>query len=546
MFQLSKWKIIPVFAVVLLGIVFSLPNILPDGVRKSLPGFIPSSPMVLGLDLQGGAHLVWEVDRKELKNELLKQLIGDIRHVLRNEAKARYSGLGKKSADSVAVQIKDPARVEAVRPALQRVTTSSSSGAAGLMNQTLGFGGGGATRLYNLSVDGTRFTFTFNEAGLNAKIGQAIEHILKILNDRINSLGTTEATIQRQGVDRILIQYPGLKDPARLIKLVGRTAKLNFQLECDSQPTQEGQRPPLDCEALPMKEQGGRSMWVKTNRSDVVSGENLVDAQPGFDSRNGQPIVTFRFNTKGGIRFGELTRKNVHRRFAIVLDGEIMSAPTIQTAILGGSGQISGSFSVNEVNDLAIVLRSGALPAKLIIVERRIVGPSLGRDSVEAGLWASIVGLIAILVFMVLTYGLFGWFANLALLVNLSLLVGVLSALGATLTLPGIAGIVLTMGMAVDSNVLVFERIREEMQAGRGPLNSIEIGFQRALATILDSNFTTFIAAVVLFGLGSGPVKGFAVTLGLGIITTVFTAYTVTRLIVAIWVYWKRPKVVPL
>lgn len=543
MFQLSKWKSIPIIAVVFLGVLFSLPNVLPDNIRKNLPGFIPSSPMVLGLDLQGGAHLVWEVDKKELKAELLRQLIGDVRNVLRNEVKVRYSGLGKKSNDTVTVQIKDPAKVAAVTKALQRVTTASTSG---FSNLTQGFGVNAASRLYDMSVDGTRFTFTFNEAGLNVKIGQAIQHILKILNDRINSLGTTEATIQRQGVDRILIQYPGLKDPKRLIDLVGRTAKLNFQLECDSQPTAKGQRPPLDCEALAMKEQPGQVMWVKTNRSDVVSGENLVDAQPGFDQRNGQPIVTFRFNTKGGIRFGELTRKNVKRRFAIVLDGEIMSAPTIQTAILGGSGQISGSFTTAEANDLSIVLRSGALPAKLVIVERRVVGPSLGRDSVQAGLWASIIGLIAILVFMVLTYGLFGIFANMALLANLSLLVGVLSALGATLTLPGIAGIVLTMGMAVDSNVLVFERIREELRAGRGPLNSIETGFQRALATIIDANFTTLIAAIVLFGLGSGPVKGFAVTLGLGIITTVFTAFTFTRMVVAFWVYVKRPKTVPL
>lgn len=541
MFQLSKWKTIPILLTVLLGIVFTSPNLVSKEIRDAyFPEFL--HPLVKGLDLQGGTHVMLEVDSKKFKTELLKQLVGDIRNVLRNEVKVRYTGLGVKPGGAVAVNIKNPADVDKVVSALQRLTVDDS---ANTLTPSLGFGGP-AAKLYGMKVEGTRITFSFVQAGLNAKIGSAVDAIIRILGDRINSLGTTEPTIQRQGADRIMVQVPGLDNSARLIAVVSKTAKLKFQLACDTQPARTGERPPLDCEAWPRKENPATSMWVQTSRRAVVSGEHLVDAQPGFDQRNGEPIVTFRFDTKGGVAFGELTRNNVHRQFAIVLDGVVVSAPVIQTAILGGSGQISGNFTVPEANDLALVLRSGALPAELVVVEERSVGPSLGKDSVKAGFMASVIGLIAILVFMVISYRLFGIFANLALIANLFLLVGVLSGIGATLTLPGIAGIVLTMGMAVDSNVLVFERIREEIGAGRGPLNSIEIGFQRAFATILDANITTFIAAAVLFALGSGPVKGFAVTLGLGIMTTVFTAYTFNRLIVAIWVARTRPKTVPL
>jgi len=541
MFHISKWKSIPILLTILLGVVFTSPNLVTDSVRKD---YFPEmlQPLVKGLDLQGGTHVVLEVDGKKFKTELLKQLIADLRHSLRNVVKVRYTGLGLKSGSAVSVNIKDIADVEKVLPELRRLTLDTTGAGIG---DAMGFGGP-AANIYDMTVEGSRITFTFVTAGLNAKIGSAIKAIVKILGDRINSLGTTEPTIQRQGVDRILVQVPGLQNSQRLINILGQTAKLKFQLECDTQSTGAGQRPPLNCEAWPRQENPAQTMWVQTGRNEVVSGELLVDAQPGFDQQNGQPIVTFRFNTKGGVAFGELTRKNVGRQFAIVLDGVVMSAPVIQTAILGGSGQISGDFTVPQVNDLSLVLRSGALPAELTIVEQRSVGPSLGADSVSAGFNASVIGLIAVLVFMLLSYRLFGIFANLALIANLFLLIGILSALGATLTLPGIAGIVLTMGMAVDSNVLVFERIREEIRAGRGPLNSIEIGFQKALATILDANITTFIAAVVLFGLGSGPIKGFAVTLGLGILTTVFTAFTFNRLVVAFWVARSRPKTIPL
>jgi protein-export membrane protein SecD len=295
-----------------------------------------------------------------------------------------------------------------------------------------------------------------------------------------------------------------------------------------------------------MRESAEQKMWVQTASAATVEGEDLTDAQPNFDSRTNEPVVSFRFNQKGALRFGRLTQENVGRPFAIVLDNSVVSAPVINEPILGGTGQISGRFSSQEATDLAIVLRSGALPAKLTAVEERSVGPSLGSDSIRAGVIASVIGLIGVFVFMIVSYGLFGIFANLALVANLAFLMGILSVMQATLTLPGIAGIVLTMGMAVDSNVLVFERIREEWRSGRSTLSAIESGFIKAFGTILDANLTTLLACLVLFGLGSGPIRGFAITLALGIFTTVFTAYTLTRFIVAMWVKQWRPKAVPL
>ena len=295
-----------------------------------------------------------------------------------------------------------------------------------------------------------------------------------------------------------------------------------------------------------MRDNSEQKMWVQTASSATVEGEDLTDAQPTFDSRTNEPVVSFRFNQKGALRFGRLTQENVGRPFAIVLDNLVVSAPVINEPILGGTGQISGRFTSQESTDLAIVLRSGALPAKLTTVEERSVGPSLGSDSIRAGIVASIIGLILVVVFMIVTYGLFGIFANLALIVNLALLLGILSVMQATLTLPGIAGIVLTMGMAVDSNVLVFERIREEWLSGRSLLSSIEAGFTKAFGTIIDANVSALLACLVLFSLGSGPIRGFAITLALGIFTTVYTAYTVTRYIVALWIRYRRPKEVPL
>jgi protein-export membrane protein SecD len=529
----SRTKTIATLAVLALCFLLALPNALPARVRAMLPLF--NGPVVLGLDLQGGSHVLLEVDQATLKEQYAKQLIGDIRQALRGQ-KIPYSGLGR-SGDNVTVRITDPSRLEAAMSELRKLVQP--------INTSL-FGSGNSTKQYDIRQDGDQIIFSFTAAGLEYKIGRAIEQSLDIVGKRINAIGTTEPIIQRQGVDRILVQVPGLQDPSRLKDLLGQTAKLQFRLLCDSQPTSATDRPSADCEALPDQKQANQIYWVQTSSRATVDGEDLNDAQPAFDSRNSEPIVSFRFNQQGALKFGQLTRDNVGRPFAIALDNKVVSAPRINEPILGGSGQISGRFTTQEATDLAIVLRSGALPARLSVVEERSVGPSLGSDSIRAGIIASIIGLITVLLFMVVCYGLFGVFAVIALVAHLMMIIGIMSFFGITLTLPGIAGLVLGMGMAVDSNVLVYERIREEMKLGRSVIGAIETGFRMAFGTIFDSNVTTLIAAVVLFGLGSGPIRGFAVTLALGILTTIFTAFTLTRLIVATWVRMARPKVVPL
>ena len=377
---------------------------------------------------------------------------------------------------------------------------------------------------------------TVPQAAITERIRQSVEQSIQIIEKRVNELGTVEPLIQRQGVDRILVQVPGLQDPTRLKEILGKTAKMDFRMVDTSispEQAQQGRLPP-ESELLPNAQPPKTPIVIK--KQVLVSGGDLTDAQPGFDQRTSEPIVSFKFNTSGARKFAQATSENVGLPFAIVLDNEVISAPVIREPITGGQGQISGGFTVQQANDLAILLRAGALPAPLTIIEERTVGPGLGQDSIEAGELASYVGAILVIVFMLLTYRLFGFFANVAVMINVAMIFGILSLLNATLTLPGIAGVVLTVGIAVDSNVLIYERIREELRAGRSPISAIDAGFTRALATILNSNITTFIAAAVLFWVGTGPVRGFAVTLGIGIITTVFTAFTVTRLIVAMWV----------
>ena len=535
MLHFSKFKAIAVAAVVVLATLFAMPNLMSEATRNSLPGFVPNRSVTLGLDLQGGSHVLLEVDANSLKEGLSKQLVGDIRLKLR-DGKIRYAGL-KRTPDGASVTISDAGQVDQALTLLRELSQPVDVGM---------FGQGGQVQEFDVVRDGQTISINVSQGGLDSRIGRAVQQSLEIIGRRINALGTTEPTIQRQGVDRIVVQVPGLQDPTRLKSLLGQTAKLSFQLLCDQQPQAAGETVPLGCEQMPERSNADVLYWVQTSRSATVDGEDLNDAQTGFDQRTNEPVVNFRFNTAGAQRFCRLTQANVGRPFAIVLDSKVVSAPRINEQICGGSGQISGNFTVEEANDLSIVLRSGALPARLTIVEERTVGPSLGSDSVNAGMVASVIGFAGVLAFMFVSYGLFGLFAIAALMVNLLIIIGALSVLGATLTLPGIAGIVLTMGMAVDSNVLVFERIREEVANGRSPLNAIETGFKMALGTILDANITTLIAAVILFGMGSGPVRGFAVTLGIGILSTVFTAYTVTRLIIAWWVKVRRPKTVPL
>jgi preprotein translocase subunit SecD len=469
------------------------------------------------------------VDTAAVRKEQTQALLDDVRRTLR-DARIGYTGLAVRNN---AVEV----RLRQVSDAPQAMTKLNE-----LSRPLSGILATAGQRSLELTQNGDLIRLTPTEPAILERIRQAVEQSIQIIDRRVNELGTVEPLIQRQGVDRILVQVPGLQDPTRLKEILKTTAKLDFRMVDDSVPADQIQNAPPDSELLRNKEGGN----ILVKRAVSVSGADLVDAQPGFDQRTSEPVVNFRFNSNGARRFAQISQENVGKRFAIVLDNEVISAPVIREPILGGSGQISGSFTVQSANDLSILLRAGALPAPLTIEEERTVGPGLGQDSIQQGKTSSYVGAALVVIFMFVTYGLFGLFANVAVAVNVAMIFGVLSLLNATLTLPGIAGIVLTVGIAVDSNVLIYERIREEVRAGRSPINAIDAGFTRALATILDSNITTFIAAAVLFFIGTGPVRGFAVTLGIGIVTTVFTAFTLTRLMVSYWVWWKRPQHVPI
>jgi protein-export membrane protein SecD len=378
---------------------------------------------------------------------------------------------------------------------------------------------------------------TVTDAAVNDRVRRAVDQTIEVLRRRVDALGTTEPNIQRQGADRVLVQVPGLQDTNRLKEILGTTAKLEFRLVADPGAN------PGDVDNLDQTDQPGK---IPVEKRVMVEGEDLTDAQPGFDQRTGEAVVNFRFNIRGGQRFGEVTSANIGKPFAIVLDNKVISAPRILGPITGGSGQISGRFTVEQANNLSILLRAGALPAKLTIVEERTVGPGLGQDSIDAGKRAAYVAAVLVVCYMLITYGVFGIFADLALAVHVAMIFAGLVLLQATLTLPGIAGIVLTIGMAVDANVLIYERIREEARNGRSVVSALDAGFNRAFATIIDSNSTMMVAAVILYFLGSGPVKGFAVSLGLGILTSVVTAVTMTRMMIALWYRFARPSRLPI
>jgi preprotein translocase subunit SecD len=534
MLHYSRFKKAVILLTTLVVCAFAIPNFFPQEMVQRWPKWAQRH-IVLGLDLQGGSHLLLEVDSNAVRKERVEALRDDVRRVLR-ETRIGYTGLTVRG-NAVEVRIREGADMAQVLTKLRE------------LSQPLGgiLSGSGQRTVEVADLGGGLFRLTVSEPAINERIRQAVDQSIQILERRINELGTVEPLIQRQGADRILVQVPGLQDPTRVKEILGKTAKLSFRMVDQSMsPEQatEGRAPP-EAELLRGSQRDGGQPYLIEKRV-VVSGEDLTDAQPGFDQRTTEPIVTFRFNSKGAQSFGRATQENVGRPFAIVLDNEVISAPVIREPIIGGSGQISGNFTVEQANDLAILLRAGALPAPLTIIEERTVGPGLGQDSIEKGKLASYVGSVLVIAFMIATYGLFGIFATIAVAVNVAMIFGILSLLNATLTLPGIAGIVLTVGIAVDSNVLIYERIREEVRHGRSPITAIDAGFTRALATILDSNITTFIAAAVLFFIGTGAVRGFAVTLGIGILTTVFTAFTLTGLIVAAWVRWRRPQRVPI
>jgi preprotein translocase subunit SecD len=533
MLYFSRWKALAIILTALVVCLCAVPNFFPEARVKTWPVWAQRH-LVLGLDLQGGSYLLLEVDSNYVKKEKLDQVRDDVRRVLR-EAKIGYTGLVGRT-DYVEVRISKDTDAPTALTKLRELSQPLGGllGSSGQRSLEVSDAGGGLIRL------------TVPQAAITERIRQTIEQSIQIVERRVNQLGTVEPIIQRQGTDRILVQVPGLQDPTELKRILGKTAKMEFRMVDNTVPPDQATqgRIPADSDLL-MSAQTPKVPYV-IKKQVLVSGGDLTDAQPGFDQRTNEPIVSFRFNTAGSRKFAQATSENVGQPFAIVLDNEVISAPVIREPITGGSGQISGSFTVQQANELALLLRAGALPAPLTVIEERTVGPGLGQDSIEKGELAAYIGSIMVIVFMLVTYRLFGVFANVAVAINVAMIFGVLSLLNATLTLPGIAGIVLTVGIAVDSNVLIYERIREELRGGRTAISAIDAGFKRALPTILDSNITTFIAAAVLFYIGTGPVRGFAVTLGIGIITTVFTAFLFTRLIVAGWVRWKRPQSVPI
>ena len=531
---LTRWP--PTLGIILTALIVCLcavPNFFPEAQVKTWPAWAQRR-LVLGLDLQGGSYLLLEVDSNDVKKSRLNQVREDVQRTLRT-ARIQYTGLAVKG-DAVEVRItKDtdpPSALSKLRELSQPLGGLLSGGAQRDLDVT--DAGNGVIRL------------TIPEAAMNDRLRKTIEQSIQIVEKRVNELGTVEPLIQRQGNDRILVQVPGLQDPTHLKEILGQTAKMEFRMVDTSVPPDQAQAGPVPPDSERLMSTSNPPVPSIVKKQVLVSGGDLTDAQTGFDQRSGEPVVNFKFNTAGSRKFAQATTENVGQPFAIVLDNKVISAPVIREPITGGQGQISGNFTVQSANDLAVLLRAGALPAPLTVVEERTVGPGLGQDSIAKGELAAYVGAILVIVFMLLTYRLFGVFANIAVMINVAMIFGVLSLLNATLTLPGIAGVVLTVGIAVDSNVLIYERIREELRNGRNAISAIDAGFTRALATILDSNITTFIAAAVLFMIGTGPVRGFAVTLGIGIVTTVFTAFTLTRLIVAWWVHWKRPKTVPI
>ncbi|KRB40095.1 MAG: protein translocase subunit SecD [Pseudomonadota bacterium] len=532
MMNLSRWKVAAVVLSVIFGVLFTLPNVLPQSVRDSLPAFLPKQTLNLGLDLQGGSQLLLEVDTDALRAERLTNLVEDVRTQLR-EANIPFAELRQVNGE-VTVLINDPAQVNT---AVNKLRTSVGAALAGVP---------GGRDVAISSTGGGRIRLAFVPEALNAEAAKAVDQSIEIIRRRIDELGTREPTIVRQGVNRILVQAPGESDPERLRAVIGQTAKLTFQMVDDSVTPEEAAagRIPPGSEALPSADGSVGSYLVK--KRALVTGEMLTDAQQAFEPQTGQPVVSFRFNSQGARRFGDATAQNLGKRFAIVLDGKVISAPVIQSAITGGSGQISGSFTPQSANELAILLRAGALPAPLNVEQQSTVGAELGADSIRAGVISLAIGGVAIIVFIVLAYGLFGVFAAIALIVNVLMILGIMSFTQATLTFPGIAGLILTLAVAVDANVLIYERIRDEAHAGRTPMSALEHGYSRALVSILDANITSAISALIMFQFGSGAIRGFAWTLLIGVITSVFTAVIITQVLIGFWFRAKKPKELPI
>lgn len=514
MYKLSRSRVIIILAICLIGIFFAVPNLFRDS--KKLPSWW--QPVNLGLDLQGGSNLLLQVKIDDVLKERMGTIEDSVRQIMR-ENKIRYAQLSS-DEEAVKVKIENQASRDKARSLFPKIDEGIV-----VENGEDGF-----------------LLVKYSDVAVNQLKLKIVDQSIEIVRRRIDELGTKEPVIQRQGTDRIVVQLPGLQNPEEVKHLLGKTAKLSFHLVDSSSSVADARRGKLSNTSRLINGSSGSVYVIK--RKPVVGGENLIDANVSF--QEGAPVVSFKFDAIGGKRFGEATTNNIGEHLAIVLDNEVLSAPTIQTAITGGSGVITGSYTTESANELALLLRSGALPAPLEVLEERTVGAGLGADSISEGVTASLIGLAAIVIFMVAAYGLFGVYTTLTVFINLFLMLGALSLMGATLTLPGIAGIILTIGMAVDANVLIFERMREEVKAGRSTKDAAEAGFTEAWATIVDSNLTTLVAAFVLFYFGTGPVRGFAVALAIGIATSMFTSVTVTRLIIAWWIARFKPKKLPI
>ena len=527
MLDFPRWKVWFVSLLCLAGIAFAIPSLLPQSAPAALRSVLPSAHVNLGLDLAGGSHLLLEADPSAVAKQRLEGMEETIRTEMRRASPRIEIGDISTSGGRLSFMVRNPAQVDAAVEIARNQT------------QPVGLGG---QRTWNVDVvDSTRIVMQPSEAGLDEALQSAMDTAREVVYNRVDPDGTREVTVVRQGGDRILVQVPGLQDPEGLKALLGRTARLEFKLVDLSASAEQlaAGRAPVGSQVLPYPDgPGGR---IAVQRRVMVSGDQLIDAQQAFDQTTNEPVVNIRFDGAGGRRFAQVTQQNVGKPFAIILDDIVISAPNINEPILGGSAQISGSFTVESANDLSIALRSGKLPVELKVIEERTVGPDLGADSIRLGIIAGTVGTIGVLLFMLVAYGRFGFYANIALVLNVVLIIGIMAIFNATLTLPGIAGFVLTIGAAVDANVIINERIREEYQRGRTIIQAIEHGYKEAQTAIFDANITNVIAGALLYYFGSGPVRGFAVVMLIGIVTSVFTAVTVTRMFVSLWLGRKRP-----
>jgi len=525
MLDFPRWKIWLVTLTLVVGVYYAVPSFLPERVTQAMPAWL--APQVnLGLDLAGGSQLLLEAET----SGVARQRLENMEDVLRRDMRGNGIRIAEVSTSGGALSflVREPGQVqEATRLARN-------------LAQPTAFGG---AREWDLQIEGNRIVMSQTEAGLNEAIDQAMEVARDVIDRRINALGTLEPTIIRQGSTRIVVQVPGMQDPESLKQLIGRTARLEFKLvDLNATPDQlQSGRAPAGSQILPYPEagEGGR---IAVQRRAIISGDMIADARQAFDPQDGRPVVTITFDGTGSQRFASVTSQNVGRPFAIILDNIVISAPNINEPIIGGSAQISGGFTVETANQLAISLRSGRLPVDLTVIEERTVGPELGADSIRLGAISMAIGSVLVLIFMFLTYGRFGLYADTAILLNVALILAIMAIMNASLTLPGIAGFVLTVGAAVDANVIINERIREEQRRGRNVIAAVEHGYKEAQSAIFDANITNVIAGCLLFYFGSGPVRGFAVVLMIGIVTSVFTAVTVTRMFVSLWLRRKRPK----